>query len=260
MSYCSGFRGIAVTDFKDGRGIIRLRCKQWSCEYCAKANQSMWRNHLLKTMTPISDHWTMLTVTCMGDDHRNMVTLKRLMTNFDRLMKRLKRDYGKFEYVRVYEQHKSGEFHMHILASIQIESEISEWCYDEQGRIKYVGIHYQTILAHVMDCDLGEIFDCKPIVDESGNNASSVYAVRYISKYLTKAIGATMPKGTRRIQTSQKIGSPKITSALEWKMKSGVYIDDIESSNWYDMNKQGAKITYDDFTEWFIYPSELTDT
>jgi len=259
MSYCTGFRGIAATDFKDGHGIIRLRCKQWSCEYCAKANQSIWRNHLLKTMTPLSDHWTMLTVTCMGDDHRNMVTLKRLMGNFDRLMKRLKREYGKFEYVRVYEQNKSGEFHMHILASIQIETDISDYCYDDQGRIKYVGKDFQQMLSHVIECDLGEIFDCKPIIDQTGNAQSSVYAVRYISKYLTKCVGATMPKGTRRIQTSHKIGSPKIESVLNWQMKSGVYIDDIESSNWYDLNKKGSKITYDDFLESYIYPSELTE-
>lgn len=259
MTYCTVFRGIAATDFKDGHGIIRLRCKQWSCEYCAKANQSMWRNHLLKTMTPLSDHWTMLTVTCIGEDHRNMVTLKRLMGNFDRLMKRLKRDYGRFEYVRVYEQHKSGEFHMHILCGFQVQTCISDYCYDEQGRIKYVGETYQGMLSNVTECDLGKIFDCKPIIDETGNAQSSVYAVRYISKYLTKSVGATMPKGTRRIQTSHKIGSPKITSNLNWTMKSGVYTDDIESSNWYDMNKQGAKITYDDFTESFIYPSELTE-
>lgn len=257
MQACESFRGIAATDFKDGRGIIRLRCKQWSCEYCAKENQSMWRNHLLKTMTPLSDHWTMLTVTCMGQDHRDMVTLKRLMQNFDRLMKRLQRAYKRFEYVRVYEQHKSGEFHMHVLCGFECQSTIDEWCYDDQGREKYVGKHYQDMLAHVMACELGEIFDCKPIVDNSGTSQSSVYAVRYISKYLTKAVGATMPKGTRRIQTSQKIGSPKITSSLEWTMKSGVFIDDIETQNWYDMQKQGAKITYDDFVKSHVYPAEL---
>ena len=208
-------------------------------------------------MTPLSDEWTMITVTCMGDDHRNNTTLKRLMDNFDRLMKRLKRQYGKFEYVRVYEQHKSGEFHMHILAGFGFQTLPFEWITDKEGRKKYVGINYATILDHAIACGLGKIMDCKPIVDESGRQQSSVYAVRYISKYFTKSIGSSMPKGTRRVQTSQKIGSPKVSSSLEWEMKSGVYLDDIEESNWYDMNKQGSKITYDDFTHSFIYPSEL---
>ena len=257
MQICENFRGIAATDFKDGRGIIRLRCKQWSCEYCAKANQSMWRNHLLKTMPPLSDNWAMITVTCMGADHRNMTTLKRLMDNFDRFMKRLKREYGNFQYVRVYEQHKSGEFHMHILAGIAIHSMPYEWIIDKQGRAKYEGIHAKIISDHAIDCEMGRISDIRPLVDNTGKGQSSVYAVRYISKYFTKAVGSTMPKGTRRIQTSQKIGSPKVSSALTWQMKSGVYIDDIESGKWYDMQRQGEKITYDDFVSSHIYPSEL---
>lgn len=256
MDYCERFRGIAHTPHADGRGIIRLRCKQWSCEYCAKLNQSVWRGHLLKKMPPLCDYWTMITVTVGGEHHHDMQTLKVLMTNHDRLMKRLKREYGAFQYVRVYEQHKSLEFHMHILASIRIDANSEDWITDKQGRSVYVGYDSARIEYHIRECGLGRISDIRPLVTAEGDAANPVYAVRYVSKYLTKAVGATMPKGTRRIQTSAKIGSPKVKSNLEWEMKSGVYEDDVLQANWYDLNQRGRKIEIADFDNHYIYPPD----
>lgn len=258
MLTCESFRGIAVTDYKDGKGMVRLRCKQWACEFCAIANQSMWRNHLFKTMPQLSSDWTMVTVTCMGDDHRNHTTLKRLMDNFDRLMKRLKREYGNFQYVRVYEQHKSDEFHMHILCGFKVTTLPYEWITDSQGRKKYVGLHHARITKISIATGLGEQCGVSPLATSMGEESSAIYAVRYVSKYLTKGVGASMPKGTRRIQTSQKIGSPKPTSNLKWTMKSGVYIDDVAVERWYDMNLT-REITFDDFMETHVYPDEIVD-
>lgn len=258
MTICENFRGIAVTDYRDGKGMVRLRCKKWDCEYCAKANQSMWRNHLLSKMPPLAPYWTMLTVTCMGENHRNHTTLKALMDNFDKLMKRLKREYGSFEYVRVYEQHKSEEFHMHLLCGFRTITLPFEWITDKEGRRKYVGIHHQRITRHSVEVGLGEQCAVSPLEGTLGEKSAAIHAVRYISKYLTKGIGANMPKGTRRIQTSQKIGSPKPTSKLEWTMKSGVYIDDVAREKWYDMNLT-KEITFDDFLESHVYPDEYVD-
>lgn len=253
---CENSTGIAVTDFKDGKGIIRLRCNQWSCESCAKVNQSRWRNHLLKTAVRLSDDWTLITITAPANAHYSMVTLKVIMKNFDRFSKRLQRHFGRFEYIRVYEQHKSKEFHCHVLCGVKIACTESEW-EKKNDKVYYRGKAYKAVKKHAMESGLGYILDVRPLVDTSGNSLSSLYAIRYISKYLTKNVGAEMPKGTRRIQCSRKIGSPKVSSALVWSMKSGVYHDDICKENWYDMNQQGRQIETSDFNNSHIYPHQL---
>lgn len=256
---CSTFSAVAVTNYNDGKGMIRLRCNQWSCETCSKAMQSKWRNHLLKVAVQLSDDWTLITITAPANAHYDMVSLKVLMKNFDRFSKRLQRHFKRFEYIRVYEQHKSGEFHCHVLCGVRIGTTERDWQIIN-GKDYYRGKAHKTVKKFAMECGLGYILDVRPLIDRSGNSLSSLYAIRYISKYLTKNIGANMPKGTRRIQTSRKIGSPKVNSALTWAIKSGVYHDDIAKENWYDLNEKGRLIETSDFDHSHIYPADLLDT
>lgn len=253
---CSAFLSIATTDYKDGKGMIRLRCNQWSCETCSKMLQSKWRNHLLKVAVRLSDDWTLITITAPANAHYDMISLKVIMVNFDRFSKRLQRHFKRFEYIRVYEQHKTGEFHCHILCGVKISTTASDWKIINEKEY-YRGEHYKEVKKAAIECGMGYILDVRPLEDKTCQSMSSVYAIRYISKYLTKNMGAAMPKGTRRIQASRKIGSPKTKSALAWTIKTGVYLDDIIVGRWYDMDEQGRQIEFTDFDDSHVYPHEL---
>lgn len=259
MSVCENFRGIAFTPVKGGLGITRLRCKKWSCPHCAKLNQTQWRVFLGATLPAISPTWTLITFTAHRKWHKNENSLKNIMSGWDRLMKRLKRDFGRFEYVRLYERHASGEFHVHMLCSVNCDPTESDYRLIN-GKKRYRGRVYVSAKTHAIKCGLGYQIDVSPLVDDDLQPTDTWRAVSYVVKYMGKGLAGDMPKGTRRIQTSRGIGSPKpAPSDMDWVLKSGVYRSDVETDNWFDLNRQKREIVLSDFDDSYIYPPQADD-
>lgn len=263
-NFCENFKGIAVSDNESALLVARLRCKQWDCEYCASKNRQIWRAHLLDYAVNNPAEWSFLTVTATSEAHKSGTTLEQICANWDKLMKRLKRAWGKFEYVRVYERHKSGEFHAHMLINILPEDCWSGrvWKTVKRGdRPRYFGTHYKTLKEACEDCDMGFMVDYTPLIDRREKRAFLPHhAVGYVTKYMTKSVGGGMPKGTRRIQTSRAISAPADTPVNEWRIKSGIYLDDVlKHSVVYDVSTKYT-VTTDDFLDGlYIYPADLTD-
>jgi len=191
----------------DTHKLSRVRCKQWSCDYCSKRLKARWQAHLQSEIARLGGSWSLLTITADGKDHRAKNTIVALRLHMDTLQKRLKRLWGRFEYIRFYEQHQSGEYHVHMLAQVYPPDSDSERVRRYNRKTKqydeYYNGRYWLDLSEASEAvGLGFICDVKPLgaVCEVG----FPLIVSYVTKYLTKqSQGYEAPKGLRRIQPSR---------------------------------------------------------
>lgn len=264
MAYCKRYSRIATSDTGQKILLVRLRCKQWSCPYCEQKNRAMWRAHLHQKLPQINANWSFLTITAMGENHRNSTTLEVLIGSWDKLMKRLRRAFGSFEYVRIYEQHRSGEFHVHMLIShvpCDVRDE-SAWKFARTKRgekwsmvRRYRGVGYQKLRDASMGVGLGEVTDFSPLVGDSGAFFDVIHVVRYVTKYMTKNV-ANMPKGTRRIQCSSRIGGLRNEGNPNWIVRDSVGWATVANSDVYDLDTK-KRVTMDDLGDHGYYPTPL---
>lgn len=213
--------------------------------------------------------WTFHTYTLPSRDHKQGVaSLRKWRTVWDKFMKRLKREYGKFAYVRVFEQHKSGVFHVHMLASF-VPADLVE-VKREDGKTVHTS---KTIKKHLEKLQLGYIFDVKPL-EEDGQHEKSDYGAlvaSYMAKYLTKDIQGHIRdvlkeagmERVRMIQPSQgfaqiptqevdrvwTVGPIRESEAVEiWHNKLDVV----------DVDRK-INLTDDDFYDYDHYPNKIVD-
>ena len=269
--FCQNFQAHAI-DLK-AKKLFRLRCKQWDCPQCAKINNWIWRKHLRAYVSAVGyDNWSLITITARGKAHKNASTLEAIIKNWDRLLKRLRYVWGKFPYVRVYEKHKSGEFHAHMLVRYMPPDSSDERKYrtygkkNQHGEIvklrRYRGIAHTQLKRSAFGVGLGFICDFSPILmnNTEDDNHRVNRIVSYITKYLTKGFSDGLPKHTRRIQTSREIGSPKgdkSGSVLDLVYYLG--ITDIALHGEIEDVSRGHFVSFDDFWESDTYPPDTIE-
>lgn len=120
MSICKNYLRVAYTVTGPKQALFtRLRCKRWSCDYCASKNARMWQFWLIKRLPEVSSEWYFVTLTANEKIRTTLGSLDNLRSNIDRLIKRIRRVFGKpIEYVRVFEKHPTSEaVHVHIIMS-----------------------------------------------------------------------------------------------------------------------------------------------
>jgi len=240
--------------------LVRLRCKMWGCSYCTSINRKMWQVHLKKKLPPLGNAWSMVTVTARAKNHRFGTTLEVIIANWDKLLKRLKRAWGNFQYVRVYERHKSGEFHAHMLISFLPNDSHDDNVYRfVRGSRRYRGHAHKTLKFASWGAGLGFIVDFSPIlhtgIDDKNHQLNRV--VSYVTKYMTKNL-QDMPLGTRRVQTSRLIGSVKTESDNQdtWLARHFIYEGDIEVLGKIEDVSRKYTVTFDDFDKKEVYPTD----
>lgn len=238
--------------------LVRLRCKMWGCPYCTSINRKMWQIHLKKKLPPLGNAWSMVTVTARAKNHRFGTTLEVVIANWDKLLKRLKRAWGNFQYVRVYERHKSGEFHAHMLISYLPDDCENEAKYKIiRGKRRYRGEAHKTLKFASWGVGLGFIVDFSPILHAGINDVNHQLnrVVSYVTKYMTKSL-QDMPLGTRRVQTSRLIGSVKTESNNDdvWLARHFIYEGDITILGKIEDVSRKHVVSYDDFLEHDVYP------
>ena len=254
--YCKKFPMHALSDTSK---LIRLRCKKWSCEFCAEINKREWRYHLRDKFKDF-DQFSFITITCLGWQHRENMTLAMLMKSWPNLRKRLKRAFGKFSYVRVFEQHKSGEFHLHALITycprdaFTAQGKRSK-AWSKVGRAwRYRGEGYAELLHHVNELGLGYVCDLTPLLcDEKHGQANGVIA--YVTKYMHKQ--ERLMKGVRWVQCDK--GTPKRGRVGDdvWELCHRVTAEtlDYHEGQINDLTRRKI-ITYDDLVDG-SYPPPL---
>lgn len=204
--------------------FTRLRCKQWSCEYCAAKNASIWRAHLQKRLPEISAEWYLVTFTAHSKTRSKTGSLENLRNNLDVLLKRASRVFGRLSYVRTFEKHPTSEaLHAHYIVAglapyvaIGCSAKLQPMAIGILSRPYREGIWsvktWFKDAAH--DVGMGMIVDVRLIEDEPDK------AIWYVTKYLTKEQQNIDVKGLRHVQTTRDIGSPKVEGDLVWETSS----------------------------------------
>ena len=96
---------------------------------------------------------------------------------------------------------------------------------------RYRGWGHVTLKTAAFGAGLGYICDFSPIdttaTDDDAHAVNTV--IHYVTKYLTKATQGDLPKGTRRVQASQKfkVGVVNVNDDGTWRLAAQVYYTDV---------------------------------
>lgn len=165
--------------------LLKTACKQWNCPTCSARNAKLWIAKVINGVNKLGGEWWFFTIT--SNRHlRGKSSIKAIREGWKKLYNRILALYGKeasgLYYVKVWEQHKNGTFHLHMLANFPVTR---RWL---KNNAHSTGLGYQ---AHIR------------AIDNAGQVAG------YMAKYTLKNAsveqgGVAIPKGLRRIETSHK--------------------------------------------------------
>lgn len=231
MAYaCDKFSGLAYSESNTDYKIAQIGCGQWNCEYCAQKLASRWRARIINAINILGGDWTWFTLTAHSKKRGAWASITNLRNAWDTLMKRLKRKFEVYEgkgkdrvrikqiaYVRVFEQHKDGSFHIHAIANFHFgdikirisrkdksETKYSAWLQDT-ARLLKIGIYTHA--------------------DDLGQDKHAGYVASYVTKYMTKMSGDFIKflGRVRRIQASQNL--PKLPKGEKWQFRRDLSVD-----------------------------------
>jgi hypothetical protein len=161
--------------------LYRASCKQWSCPSCGAFNAKKWIARILKHLNldeSKKKSWYFLTITAHKKMRGAVASRKNLVEGWKKLYNRARRKYGISEYVKVWEFHKDGTFHLHILIARKIGK---KWLKDNSA-----------------SCGMGYICD-------SSKSKNPGQVAGYCAKYLIKSFehADKYARGMRRIECSR---------------------------------------------------------
>lgn len=251
-NYCPAFQAIAIRselDENDKKLLSRLRCKSWSCPFCASGNRKRWQAYLLDVLPSVSEIWSFHTLTLPSwirerggftDEDRTLASLSLIRANWDKLMKRLKRQLGaNVQYFRVFEKHLDGVLHVHFLLSHWIpEDELKTTHGSYNVKKDTWNNHYsywRWLKDNAPECGFG-------FMTSSENLTIAEAAVGYVTKYMTKEdidINSMLSKyRIRRFQSSQGLGSQEQWGKTEdfWEIRSFIDEGMMRNQTYHDLN------------------------
>jgi len=255
--FCTSYHRVAWTRRTKGTVLLtRLRCRQWSCPYCAKANQKMWRAFLGGQLPLVSDNWWHATLTAHSRMRSEQASYKNLQHGIDVILKRFRRVFGKIEYVRVYEKHpSSAALHAHLIVS-----NLSPFVVP--GSHKNLQAGYLAVTNRSPGAGVWTVRtwlkktaqECKIGYQADIRQAEAGSSTLYITKYLTKVSQGINIKGLRHVSTSHRVGSPDISTDGSWEVGSFITCMDIDTQEVVQDAQTGGKISYADLQKRGIYP------
>ena len=268
MKFCPKYSRVAwAVDGKQGL-FTRLRCGQWSCEYCSGLNAYIWRKFLIEKLPEVSDEWYLVTITANEWERTKAKSLNNIRTKLDTLMKRVKRVFGEIQYVRVYEKHPTSEaIHAHLImagltpfVSVGYSSKLQPMAIGVLTRRGRNGVWTVKtwFKLNARALKMGYMVDVELIEGETTR------PVWYVTKYLTKSQQDLETPYLRHVQTTKGIGSPPGGSELKWEV--GFYITardfapntpikDLQTGDTVDNNfwERHEFYPYDDFGDFDEY-------
>lgn len=189
--HCGRFsiRGI---DPKTGRRVHRrVNCGSWACSYCGPRKACLAKKRIREQASKfgLCYFWTLTLAPREFDDPQERV--RHLRRIFNKFREYLKREYGvALTYICVLEFTKRGVPHLHVLFDRRIEHEWVSTTWDRLGGGRVVWVKRVKVQN----------------------------VTRYLSKYLTKDLLLSAPKGARRITTSRTVKLfPKFDSGIVWE-------------------------------------------
>mgnify|MGYP000470266018 CR=1 FL=1 len=269
MKYCPNYSTSLKAKDKNNTYIYKARCKQWSCPYCAGVNKRIWRGRIMNEIESTPEHkiWYFWTLTLLGKDHKGLNhSLQIWRDKWSKLRKRIVRDLGKLRFVRVFEMHKDGTLHIHMLTDKAYKDLKTIAATDKQSERH----ESAKLTKHLNDLDLGYIHDIKTIETENEEENGiarnvSAYVVKYLTKDVQEFVRVILRKSKTRmriIQTSHKwYNDTKKDAELTWKQESLYRSEYLAMESYKDAIDLSTDtvITIDDFHEYDHYPNKISD-
>jgi len=217
----------------------------------------MWRSFLAGQLPIVSADWWHVTLTAHSRMRSEQASYKNLQHGIDVLLKRMRRVFGKIEYVRVYEKHPtSNALHCHLAVSA-LTPFVIPGCHKnlQHGYLsvtsRQAGDGSWSIRTWIkktaQECHIGYQADIRQAEGED--------TVWYITKYLTKAHQSITVKGLRHVSTSHRIGSPGVESVGSWEVGNFITPLDIDRSELVVDLQTGGKLEYEALCEYSLYPT-----
>lgn len=257
MSYCPKFKGVLVSRNSDNKKIaVVASCKSWYCPRCAKQNRARWSAVLLDHINKSEcKTWSWFTLTAHEKSHEasGEYSLKNIARMWDRLIKRMRRRYGKFEYCRVYERHQSGAYHLHCITGFHWDDLVDR---NENFPDREKMMDSPWLRSNARNLGVGY----KTHADNIKSEKSGVVAF-YVTKYMVKMDEKLKNSWgrVRRIQTSRGIKYNNLEkSEYVWSLKSGLYLNDVDlihNESYYLIN-EGRLLDLDDFEKHHVWPPD----
>lgn len=249
MRYCENFRAILTADKDKDMLMARARCKMWSCAYCADVNRKQWRLRIYRASETLGEKWSFVTLTAHSKK-RGDASLINLQEGWKKFSARMRREFGAFAYVRVYERHEDGAWHWHMLVNLHFED-----IKIRHGKDGKQTPYSEWVARNARECGMGYYTHAENMRTIRG-------ATKYITKYMTKSVD-DLPRGIRRIQTSTHFPELVREAELDWQMKVGVWERDLwhvteRGGEIIDLGEKRA-LNWDDFTGNVIYPPNILD-
>ena len=187
-----GRYSIKGVDPKTGRRVHRrVNCGSWTCSYCGPRKARLAKKRIREEAAKLGlcYFWTLTLAPREFNNPKDRV--RHLRRVFNKFREYLKREYGVApRYICVLEFTRHGVPHLHLLFDRYIPHEWVSTTWDRLGG------------GHVVWVKRVEVKN----------------VARYLSKYLTKELLLSAPKGTRRITTSRSIRLfPKFHSGINWE-------------------------------------------
>lgn len=159
---------------------IRGRCGRWSCSVCGAANGRRWLAKIINGMNTMKHvrRWYFITITAHEKWRGAERSLQNIRSGWKKLYNRIRRRYGVTSYVKVWEFHADGSFHLHVLFGRKIGK---RWLKDNS---RQCGMGYQV---------------------DSSQTKNAGQVAGYAAKYLLKSFENAhyYPENLRRIETSR---------------------------------------------------------
>ena len=177
----------------------RVNCGSWSCCYCGPRKARLAKRAIRQSAEELRLRY-FLTLTLDPSKLTEVEDQVRYLRSvFNKFRTYLRRKFGESpKYISVLEFNGKGVPHLHVLIDRYIEQHWISRTWDGLGGGRIVWIRRAEIKS----------------------------VSRYLSKYLTKELLLSAPKGTRRITTARKIRLfPKFQSEISWAL--------VRSSIWF---------------------------
>lgn len=264
-SRCKNFKALAVANPHEAPQnlmVAPIRCRMWSCPYCAKKNQSIWRAHIIDRINALGGEWVFITLTAHRRTHYTGKTLINIKRGWKILYDRLRRHFKqeKMEYVLLYEKHKEQgnnglaaiRYHAHAVLRVKLEGSNSK---DKKTGKNIHRAFTQWLKRNSVGVGIGWSCHAAKI-----NEANGGLVAAYITKYMTKSAQDfhDFPKRMRRIQASRGIGSPKPEKSPEkWRLRAGIIRRDVQDHERVFDVSTGEVIDERYFRGYTVYPPEF---
>jgi len=188
-----------------------MKCR--NCEVCLRKRASLWRRRAMQEIAESERTW-FVTLTLRPEEQYRALAAGLRKAGFDGepcdefrarvveigawltlALKRLRKKTGaRLRYVVVYERHKTGLPHVHLLIHEQ-----------DRGGVKYADIQYMWPHGYI---------SAKLVAD----NKQAGYVTKYLSKDAAARVRASVRYGQRTVSTIAMRANPFAAEGAEWKV------------------------------------------